>query len=109
MFTGLMNGWALILLSIPIAIAIALILMVIIRFTAGCFIYILIALVVLSLVGLGIYMWTQPVGSSVGTSSLFQSSTVKVIAACLCFLFAIAIVIFFCCFKSRIALASAIV
>lgn len=71
MFTGLMNGWVLVLLAIPIAIVIALILMVIIRFAGGCFIYILIALAVLSLIALGVYMWTQPVGSTVGSSTLF--------------------------------------
>ena len=65
-FTGVANGWVLVLIAIPIAIGIALLLLVLIRCCAGCFVYGLIALSVIALVAAGIYVWTQPVGGTVG-------------------------------------------
>ena len=108
-FTGLMNGWSLILISVPIAIVVALLLMCVIRYTAGCFVYLVLGLAIAGLFGFGLYIWTQPVGGTVGNSTLFQSASLKTIVACCFFLLAAALVIFLCCCRSRISLASAIV
>ena len=83
--------------------------MCVIRYTAGCFVYIVLGICVASLFGLGIYMWTQPVGGSVGAASAFQNATVRTIVSCGFFLLGAALVVFLCCFRSRISLASAIV
>ncbi len=104
-----MEGWKLILLAIPISIALALIIMIIVRFTAGCFVYILIFLCIGTLVVFGIYIYTQPVGGTIGSTALFQNQTARTIVSILCFALAAAILVFFCCFKSRINLASKIV
>ena len=98
-----------ILIAIPIAIVIALLLMCVIRFTAGCFVYIILGVCVASLFGLGVYMWTQPVGGTVGAASLFQNATVRTVVSCAFFLLGAALVVFLCCFRSRISLASAVV
>lgn len=104
-----MEGWKLILLAIPISIVLALIIMIIVRFTAGCFVYILIFLCIGTLVVFGIYIYTQPVGGTIGSTALFQNQTGRTVVSILCFAFAAAILVFFCCFKSRINLASKIV
>lgn len=83
--------------------------MLIVRCTAGCFVYILIFICVGALVIFGIYIWTQPVGGEIGTSALFQNNTARTIVSIACFFLAAAILVFFCCFKSRIDLASKII
>lgn len=105
----MLEGWKLILVSIPIAIVIALILLIFVRCTASCFIYILLLLSVGALVIFGIYIWTQPIGGTVGNGSLFQNNTARTIVSIVCFVLAAAILIFFCCFRSRISLASKII
>lgn len=83
--------------------------MVIVRCTASCFVYILIFICIGTLVVFGIYLWTQPIGSEVGSSALFQNNTARTIVSVICFGLAAAILIFFCCFKSRINLASKVI
>jgi hypothetical protein len=56
-----MQNYLLIVIALPIAIILALIVMLFVRFTAGCFIYILILASISALVGFGAYILTQPV------------------------------------------------
>ena len=58
---SLMQNYLLIVIALPIAIILALIVMLFVRFTAGCFIYILILASISALVGFGAYILTQPV------------------------------------------------
>lgn len=102
-------GWKLILIAIPIAIVLSILVMIFVRLTAACFVYVLIFLLVGVLVVFGIYVWTQPVGVTLGATSLFASGFTRTIASIVCFLLAIAIVIFVCCYRSRITLAAKII
>jgi hypothetical protein len=106
---GLAFGWKLILISIPIAIVLAIFVMILIRCLASVFIYALIFLLVGILITFGVYVWTQPVGGAVGTTSLFQNSAARAIVSIISFLLAFAVVLFVCCYRSRIRLASKIV
>ena len=54
--SSLGKTWPIILASIPIAIIMSLIFMLIMRFTAGFFVYLLLAMVLAFLIGLGIYL-----------------------------------------------------
>lgn len=93
------------MLSIPIAILIAIVFMLFIRLTASCFIYLLIVLAFLVLVALGVYTLIAPLAiSNTNTSNVY-----KYIAAVVCFLLAILVVIIACCFKKQIDLASNVV
>ena len=106
---GLEEGWVLVAIAIPIAIVLSLLIMVLVRLIASCFVYVLIFLCIITLVAFGIYVWTQPVGGTIGESALFQNSAVRTVVSILCFVLAALILVFFCCFKSRIALASKII
>ena len=107
-FAALAIGWKLILVAIPVAIVLSLIIMVLIRCFATCFIYILIFILVGVLIAFGIYVWTQPVGGFIGSTSLFKSNILRAIVSILSFLLAFAIVLFVCCYRSRISLAAKI-
>ena len=107
-FEGLAIGWKLVLIAIPIAIVLSILIMVVIRCCAACFIYILIILFVGVLVAFGIYVWTQPVGGYIGSTALFQSAVVRAIVSILCFILAFAIILFVCCYRSKISLAAKI-
>ena len=87
----------------------ALLTMVLVRLIASCFVYVLIFLCVLTLVVFGAYVWTQPVGGQIGESALFQNNATRTIVSVGCFILAAIILVFFCCFRSRIALASKII
>ena len=107
-FAALAIGWKLILISIPIAIVLSLVIMVLIRLLASCFIYILIFALVTVLVVFGIYVWTQPVGGYIGSTALFQNNVARAVVSIISFLLAFAIVLFVCCYRSRISLAAKI-
>jgi hypothetical protein len=108
---SLMENYMLIVLALPIAIILALIVMIIVRFTAGCFIYLLIFITLAALIGFGAYILTQPLtaGGSQGAISLLEDPTAKTILAVICFVIAALMILFFCCFRKRIELASSIV
>ena len=62
------------------------------------------------IVAFGIYAFTQPVGGGgYGTTFLFGNATIRAIVIVLTFLLAFAIIIFVCCYRQRISLASKIV
>ena len=107
-FEALAIGWKLILISIPIAILLSLVVMCFIRLFASCFLYILIFALVGVLVVFGIYVWTQPVGGYIGSTSLFNNNFARAAVSILSFLLAFAIVLFVCCYRSRISLAAKI-
>lgn len=104
--TSLLKNPSLIIISIPIAIVIAILFMLLIRFLASVFIYILVALAVLTLLALGIYMLAGPTYSATGTN---EGSTGSIIAAIICFLLAILVVVLVVCNKRSITLATSIV
>ena len=104
--SSLMNGWPLLLFSIPIAIILALLFMVFIRCCAGCFIYILIFMAIGALIGFGVYLLITPTNAVAGTAA---GATGSIIVAVVCFLFAFLILLLLCCFKKRISLATSIV
>lgn len=109
--TSLMQNYLLILIAMPIAIILALIVMLFVSLTAGCFVYIMILFSIGSLGGFGVYLLTQPVDptGTVGSFSIIQNPTAKIILAVICLLLAVLIVVFFCCFRKKIGLASSIV
>ena len=102
-------GWKLILISIPIAILFSIVVLVLIRLTASCFIHILIFLLIGLLVAFGIYVWFQPIGANAVTTSLFNSNFARIVTSIICFVLALAIFIFMCCYHSVIRLAAKIV
>ena len=104
--TSLMQGWPLLLFSIPIAIILALIFMLFIRLCAGCFIYILIFMAIGALVGFGVYLIITPANPVSGTAA---GKVGSIIVAVVCFLFAFLILLLLCCFRKRISLATSIV
>ena len=105
-----MDNYILILISFPIAIVLALVIMIIIRFLASCFIQLLIFVTIAALIGIGVYIFTQePTGASIGTVSLTEDKTFRIIVAVLCFVLAAIIFVVMCCFKKRLELASRIV
>ena len=103
---SLLNNYSLILISIPIAIVLALLFMLLIRFCAGFFIYVLIGLALFALIGFGVYLLVAPTnpvtGSNTGTAG-------SIVAAVICFIFAVLIIVLVCCFRKRISLATSIV
>lgn len=107
-FAALAIGWKLILIAVPMAIILSLVVMILIRIFASCFIYILIFALVGALVAFGIYVWTQPVGGYLGSTALFQNNFARAAVSILSFLLAFAIVLFVCCYRSRISLAAKI-
>lgn len=107
-FEALAVGWHLILIAIPIAILLSVFVMVVVRLTAACFIYLLIFLLIGTLLTLGIYVWTQPVGASAGVTSMFNSQFTRAVFSIVCFILAGATLLFVCCYHSRISLAAKI-
>ena len=82
--------------------------MCLIRCFASCFLYLLIFALVAVLIVFGIYVWTQPVGGYLGSTALFQNNVIRAIVSILAFLLAFGIVLFVCCYRSRISLAAKI-
>lgn len=112
MISSLSKSYTLILIAIPIAIILSIIFMLVIRFTAGCFVYILIFFAIGALVAIGLYLVLAPVsstGASNGYVTLLSNRPVCIIIAVLCFILAAAILVMVCCFKKRISLAASII
>jgi len=107
-FEALAFGWHLILIAIPIAIVLSILVMILVRLTAACFIYLLIFLLIGTLLTLGIYVWTQPVGATTGVTSMFNSNFTRAVFSIVCFILAGAVLLFVCCYRSRISLAAKI-
>lgn len=82
--------------------------MILIRCFAACFLYVLIFILIGVLVAFGIYVWTQPVGGYIGSTALFQNNFARAAVSILAFLLAFAILLFVCCYRSRISLAAKI-
>lgn len=82
--------------------------MIFIRLTASCFIYLLIFLLIGTLLTLGIYVWTQPINASAGVTSMFSNNFTRSLFSIVCFILAGAILLFVCCYRSRISLAAKI-
>ena len=104
--SSLLKNYSLILISIPIAILLAVLFMILIRFCASFFLYILIVVAILTLVALGIYLLVAPTNPVTGSNT---GTTGTIIAAIICFLFAILIIVLVVCFRHRIALGTSII
>lgn len=104
--SALSATWPIILACIPIAIVLSFIFMFIMRYTAGIFVYLLLAIVLVALIGLGIYLLVpqQPAVAGIEVNKV-GAMIGGVIALILAFL----IIIAFCCFRKRIKLAATIV
>lgn len=105
-----MDNYVLIILALPIAIIISLIIMLFIRFTASCFIYMLIIAIFAVLVAFGVYLIMMPSlqhGDS-GTPLIADNAT-RIILAVVFLVLALLIVVMVCCFRKRLSLASSIV
>ena len=103
--TSLMDNYELVIFAFPIAIVLSLIIMLLVRFTAGCFIYLLIGLTLVGLVGLGIFLIVSDTAATYTT----DNKTARIIFAVVCFVLALIILIMVCCFRKRISLASSII
>lgn len=104
--TALGKVWPILLAAIPIAIVLSIIFMVFMRFTAGCFVYILIALSILACIGLGIYLLAAPTDSVAGVA---MNRVFAIVLGVLLIIFGILIGVGLCCYRKRIRLASIIV
>lgn len=105
--SALGKTWPIILAAIPIAIVMSLIFMLIMRFTAGIFVYLLLVISVVFLIGLGIYLIVPQTPTFAGIA-VESGVGIKIIGA-LCIIIGIAIVLGFCCYRRRIKLAATIV
>jgi solute carrier family 44 (choline transporter-like protein), member 1 len=105
-----MENYSLILISLPIAILLALVIMILIRCLAGCFIYVLIFVAIAALIAFGTFILIgNPLQTGYGAISLVEDPKWKIIVGGVCYLLALIIFVVFCCFKSKLALASKIV
>lgn len=77
-----------------------------IRFTAGCFVYLLLALSILACIGLGAYLIAAPTDSVAGVA---MNRVFAITFGALLILFGVLITIGVCCYRKRIRLASIIV
>jgi hypothetical protein len=108
--TSLKDNYVLIILALPIAILISLIIMVFIRFTASCFIYLLIITIFAVLVAFGVYLIMMPsLQESTAGTPLIADNATRIILAVVFLLLAVLIVVMVCCFRKRLSLASSIV
>lgn len=84
----------------------SLIFMLIMRFTAGFFVYLLLAIVLVFLIGLGIYLVIPQQPAFAGVE---VNKTGAIICGVVCLILAALIIIGFCCYHRRIKLAATIV
>ena len=98
--------WPILLASIPIAIFLSVVFMLFIRFTAGCFVYLLLGLSILACIGLGIYLIAAPTDSIAGVA---MNRVFAITFGALLILFGVLITLGVCCYRKRIRLASIIV
>ena len=80
--------------------------MILVRFTACCFVYILILLAVGGLVGLGAFLITQNTGAS---SALINNEKLRMVVGILLIVLGALVLVLMCCLRNRISLASKIV
>lgn len=97
-FSSLLKNYNLILIALPIAIIVAVLFMLIIRCMAKLFIYLLIAVSILSLVLLGVYLLATA-----------DKNTGTIIIGSMCLVLALVFLIAFCCLRKRMELATIIV
>lgn len=94
------------LVSIPIAVLLSSIFMLIVRFTAGFFIYILLAISFIALIALGVYLIITPVDT---LSGMGVNKTFAYILGGICILLGVVVAIAVLCYRNRIRLAALIV
>jgi hypothetical protein len=97
-FSSLLKNYSLILVALPIAIIVAVFFMLIIRCMAKLFIYLLIAVSIISLALLGTYLLITA-----------SNNTGTIVIGSLCLVLAVIFLIAFCCLRKRLELATIIV
>ncbi len=109
--SSLSKSWVLLLIAFPITIVLSFVFMILVRFTAGFFIYLLIFFSIGALVAIGIFLIASNPSSdnSVAAYAIRQSRIFMIIIGAISLILAALISIAFCCFRSRIKLASSIV
>lgn len=105
-FVSLGEVWPILLASLPIAIVLSVLFMFFIRFTASCFVYLLLGVAVAACIGLGIYLVVAPNSSVAGVSI---NKTFAIVIGALLILFGVLILIGLICYRKRIRLAAVIV
>lgn len=98
--------WSILLASIPIAIVLSIVFMVFIRLTAGCFVYLLLALAIVACIGLGGYLIATPSDSVAGVA---MNRVFAIVFGALLIAFGLLVLVGVCCYRKRIKLASIIV
>lgn len=98
--------WPILLAAIPIAIVLSIIFMLFIRLTAGCFVYLLLALAIAACIGLGIFLIVTPTDTAVGVE---MNRVFSIVLGALLILFGVLIALGLICYRKRIRLASIIV
>lgn len=84
--------------------------MLLMRITAGFFVYLLLALSIISLLAFGLYLLVAPQTQYVAlASTLTQNQYLSKIVAVVCIILGILIAIMAVCFRKRLTLASSIV
>ncbi len=81
--------------------------MLLIRFTASCFLYLLVVLCFLTLVAVGILAIIAP--TAISSKYDDSANAYRIAGAVICFLFAILLVVVACCLRRQISLASSII
>ena len=98
--------WPIVLAAVPIAIVLSIIFMIFMRLTAGCFVYLLLAVSILACIGLGSYLIASP-NAPIG--GMAMNKVASYIVGALLIVFGVLIGIGLCCYRKRIKLASIIV
>jgi uncharacterized membrane protein len=93
-------------MAVLIGILLSILFMLIMRFTAGCFVYLLLALTIVACLVLGIYLIAVPNTTYAGIPI---NRTFVVVVGALLIVFGIVIAVGFICFRKRIHLAAVIV